>query len=90
MSEPVIRKAMHQAMKIMGHQFVLGRSIKEAQKNGKTMREKGYTYSYDMLGEAALTSDDAQKYFNDYLMAITAVGNDKSDHSKSPAPSDFY
>ncbi|MGO3798555.1 MAG: bifunctional proline dehydrogenase/L-glutamate gamma-semialdehyde dehydrogenase PutA [Vibrio casei] len=87
MSEPVIRKAMHQAMKIMGHQFVLGRSIKEAQKNGKTMREKGYTYSYDMLGEAALTSDDAQKYFNDYLMAITAVGNDKYDHSKSPAPS---
>lgn len=71
MSEPVIRKAMHQAMKIMGHQFVLGRSIKEAQKNGKTMREKGYTYSYDMLGEAALTSDDAQKYFNDYLMAIS-------------------
>ncbi|MCF7352880.1 bifunctional proline dehydrogenase/L-glutamate gamma-semialdehyde dehydrogenase PutA [Vibrio sp. CK2-1] len=87
MSEPVIRKAMHQAMKIMGHQFVLGRSIAEAQKNGKNMREKGYTYSYDMLGEAALTTQDAQKYFNDYLMAIKAVGNDKFDHSVSPAPS---
>ncbi|OEF28146.1 bifunctional proline dehydrogenase/L-glutamate gamma-semialdehyde dehydrogenase PutA [Vibrio rumoiensis] len=87
MSEPVIRKAMHQAMKIMGHQFVLGRSIKEAQKNGKSMREKGYTYSYDMLGEAALTTKDAQKYFDDYLMAITAVGNDHFDHSISPAPS---
>ncbi|WP_086981251.1 bifunctional proline dehydrogenase/L-glutamate gamma-semialdehyde dehydrogenase PutA [Vibrio aphrogenes] len=87
MSEPVIRKAMHQAMKIMGYQFVLGRSIAEAQKNGKAMREKGYTYSYDMLGEAALTAQDAQKYFNDYLMAITAVGNDKFDHAISPAPS---
>lgn len=87
MSEPVIRKAMHQAMKIMGHQFVLGRTIAEAQKNGKTMRDKGYTYSYDMLGEAALTTQDSQKYFNDYLMAITAVGNDKFDHSVSPAPS---
>lgn len=51
------------------------------------MREKGYTYSYDMLGEAALTAQDAQKYFNDYLMAITAVGNDKFDHAISPAPS---
>lgn len=87
MSEPVVRNAMHQAMKIMGHQFVLGRGIKEAQKNGKPMREKGYTYSYDMLGEAALTADDAKKYFNDYMMAIKAVGNDQFDHSKSPAPS---
>lgn len=86
-SEPVIRKAMHQAMKIMGHQFVLGRTIIEAQKNGKSMREKGYTYSYDMLGEAALTTDDAKKYFNDYLMAISAVGNDKFNHDVSPAPS---
>lgn len=87
MSEPVIRKAMHQAMKIMGHQFVLGRSIVEAQKNGKAMREKGYTYSYDMLGEAALTTADSKKYFDDYLMAITAVGNDSFDHTTSPAPS---
>ncbi|MFV0575006.1 MAG: bifunctional proline dehydrogenase/L-glutamate gamma-semialdehyde dehydrogenase PutA [Vibrio sp.] len=87
MSEPVIRKAMHQAMKIMGHQFVLGRDMAEAQKNGKPMRDKGYTYSYDMLGEAALTTIDAKKYFDDYLMAIKAVGNDKFDHSVSPAPS---
>ncbi|MGR5488590.1 proline dehydrogenase family protein, partial [Vibrio alfacsensis] len=72
-SEPVIRKAMYQAMKIMGHQFVLGRSIGEAQKNGKKMRDRGFTYSYDMLGEAALTKSDADKYFKDYLMAIEAV-----------------
>lgn len=74
MSEPVIRNAMNQAMKIMGHQFVLGRNIAEAQKNGLAMREKGYTYSYDMLGEAALTAHDATKYFNDYMLAIEAVG----------------
>ena len=88
LSEPVIRKAMHQAMKVMGHQFVLGRSIAEAQKNGKSMRDKGFTYSYDMLGEAALTIADANKYFKDYLMAIEAVGRDTYVSSKSsPAPS---
>ena len=88
LSEPVIRKAMHQAMKVMGHQFVLGRSIAEAQKNGKSMRDRGFTYSYDMLGEAALTTADANKYFKDYLMAIEAVGRDTYVSSKSsPAPS---
>ncbi|MFA0231842.1 bifunctional proline dehydrogenase/L-glutamate gamma-semialdehyde dehydrogenase PutA, partial [Vibrio sp. 10N.261.45.A7] len=75
-------------MKVMGHQFVLGRSIAEAQKNGKSMRDKGFTYSYDMLGEAALTTADANKYFKDYLMAIEAVGRDTYVSSKSsPAPS---
>ena len=87
MSEPVIRKAMHQAMKVMGHQFVLGRTIAEAQKNGRTMRDRGFTYSYDMLGEAALTTADANKYFKDYLMAIEAVGRDKYTSKDSPAPS---
>ncbi|TKF21541.1 bifunctional proline dehydrogenase/L-glutamate gamma-semialdehyde dehydrogenase PutA [Vibrio genomosp. F6] len=92
LSEPVIRNAMHQAMKIMGHQFVLGRSIAEAQKNGRAMRDKGFTYSYDMLGEAALTTADANKYFKDYLMAIEAVGRDgyqskASAKMESPAPS---
>ncbi|MGD8110956.1 bifunctional proline dehydrogenase/L-glutamate gamma-semialdehyde dehydrogenase PutA [Vibrio sp. TRT 17S01] len=87
LSEPLIRKAMHQAMKIMGHQFVLGRSIAEAQKNGRPMRDKGFTYSYDMLGEAALTSTDANKYFKDYLMAIEAVGRDRYGLDTSPAAS---
>lgn len=87
LSEPVIRKAMHQAMKVMGHQFVLGRNIKEAQKNGRVMRDKGFTYSFDMLGEAALTTVDADKYFQDYLMAIEAVGRDKYGLETSPAPS---
>jgi len=85
LSEPVIRNAMHQAMKIMGHQFVLGRSIAEAQKNGAKMRSKGFTYSYDMLGEAALTEADANKYFKDYVMAVEAVGRES--HGAGPAPS---
>ena len=85
LSEPVIRKVMNQAMKIMGHQFVLGRNIKEALKRGRDFREKGYTYSFDMLGEAALTSSDASKYFNDYINAIEAVGKDSYTGS-SPRP----
>ncbi|BFM50163.1 bifunctional proline dehydrogenase/L-glutamate gamma-semialdehyde dehydrogenase PutA [Marinomonas sp. THO17] len=75
-SEPVIRKAMNQAMKIMGHQFVLGRNINEALSRGKSYRDKGYTYSFDMLGEAALTADDAAKYLKSYEQAIESVGKD--------------
>lgn len=86
LSEPVIRQAMNQAMKIMGHQFVLGRDIAEAQKNGRAYRDKGYTYSFDMLGEAALTGADAQKYFNDYMQAIEAVGGDTYGNDKTPPP----
>jgi len=72
--EPVIRAAMNQAMKLMGKQFVLGRNIAEALKNGRPEREKGYTYSFDMLGEAALTQEDAEKYMADYRKAIDTVG----------------
>ncbi len=72
--EPVIRAAMNQAMKLMGKQFVLGRNISEALKNGRGEREKGYTYSFDMLGEAALTAADADKYLADYRKAIQTVG----------------
>jgi len=72
--EPVIRAAMNQAMKLMGKQFVLGRTISEALKNGRPEREKGYSYSFDMLGEAALTAADAEKYMADYRTAIDTVG----------------
>ncbi|MFN3579454.1 MAG: bifunctional proline dehydrogenase/L-glutamate gamma-semialdehyde dehydrogenase PutA [Pseudomonas sp.] len=74
--EPVIRSAMLQAMRIMGKQFVLGRTIKEALKNGKEQRDNGYTYSFDMLGEAALTRTDAAKYLKDYSDAIAALAAD--------------
>ncbi|OOE89246.1 bifunctional proline dehydrogenase/L-glutamate gamma-semialdehyde dehydrogenase PutA [Salinivibrio sharmensis] len=86
MSEPVIRQAMHQAMKIMGHQFVLGRDIDEAQKNGEGPRNNGFTYSFDMLGEAALTQEDAKAYLADYLQAIESVGDAKSSY-QGPSPS---
>ncbi|OOE54274.1 bifunctional proline dehydrogenase/L-glutamate gamma-semialdehyde dehydrogenase PutA [Salinivibrio kushneri] len=86
MSEPVIRQAMHQAMKIMGHQFVLGRDIDEAQKNGEGPRNNGFTYSFDMLGEAALTQEDAKAYLEDYLQAIESVGDAKASY-QGPSPS---
>lgn len=73
MGEPVIRAAMQKAMRIMGHQFVLGESIEDADRNSQPYRKKGYTYSFDMLGEAAITNKDAEKYFADYLHAIKAT-----------------
>ncbi|OUR80033.1 hypothetical protein A9Q83_02365 [Alphaproteobacteria bacterium 46_93_T64] len=71
--EPVIRKAVAQAMKVLGHQFVLGRDIKEAMARAKGMEEQGYQYSYDMLGEAARTASDASKYFLSYSKAISQL-----------------
>ena len=75
MGEPVIRAAMQKAMRIMGHQFVLGETIEDANKNSQSYRNKGYTYSFDMLGEAAITHQDAEKYFNDYLHAIKSTAS---------------
>ncbi|MDX1283208.1 bifunctional proline dehydrogenase/L-glutamate gamma-semialdehyde dehydrogenase PutA [Shewanella colwelliana] len=86
MGEPVIRQAMLAAMKIMGKQFVLGRTVKEALKNSVDKRKLGYTHSYDMLGEAALTSKDAQKYFDDYSSAIAALGAESYDELEAPRP----
>lgn len=83
-STPVIRKAMNQAMKIMGHQFVLGRNMNEALSRGKSSRDKGYTYSFDMLGEAALTAEDAYKYQQSYLNAIQSVGKDTYKKGERP------
>ena len=77
MGEPVIRSAMQKAMRIMGHQFVLVETIEGANKNSQPYRNKGYTYSFDMLGEAAITHKDAEKYFNDYLHAIKATASIK-------------
>ncbi|MEM7507986.1 MAG: bifunctional proline dehydrogenase/L-glutamate gamma-semialdehyde dehydrogenase PutA [Pseudomonadota bacterium] len=73
LGEPVIRTAVGQAMKEMGRQFVLGREIGEAMERGKGMEEKGYTYSYDMLGEAARTDADARRYHLSYTRAIAAI-----------------
>ncbi|MDX1589624.1 MAG: bifunctional proline dehydrogenase/L-glutamate gamma-semialdehyde dehydrogenase PutA [Oleiphilaceae bacterium] len=85
--EPVIRKAMYQAMGIMGRQFVLGRDIEEALDNGRESRDKGYSYSFDMLGEAALTQEDAEGYFDHYWKAIEAVGHNRYPRGDAPVPS---
>lgn len=80
LGEPVIRKAVARAMKEMGSQFVLGESIDAAMKRASGMEKKGYTYSYDMLGEAARTEGDARRYHLSYSRAINAIaGAAKSD-----------
>lgn len=73
LGEPVIRKAMIEAMRMMGRQFVLGRTIGEAVKNAKDYEKKGYRMSYDMLGEGARTAEDAERYFNVYSEALTKI-----------------
>ncbi len=72
--EPIIRQAMRHAMKILGDQFVLGRTIAEALKRGRDDEANGYRFSYDMLGEAACSARDAERYFGRYMDAISAVG----------------
>jgi len=72
--EPVVRTAMRQAMKIMGHQFVMGRNIGEALKRATKMTDLPYRHSFDMLGESALTADDAQRYLDNYHEGIKSIG----------------
>ena len=72
-SEPVIRQAMKQAIKIVGKQYVLGETIQEALKISEQKVANGYTYSYDMLGEAAMTMVDAYWYYKQYYDAINEL-----------------
>ncbi len=74
LGEPVIRTAVARAMREMGAQFVLGETMTSAMTRAAKMEAKGYTYSYDMLGEAARTDADAQRYFDAYAGAIRAAG----------------
>ena len=71
---PTVRTAARQAMRLLGHQFVLGETIEDALSRGKEARRKGYRYSYDMLGEGARTARDAARYFESYAHAIEAIG----------------
>ena len=73
LGEPVIRTAVGRAMREMGRQFVLGQTIEAALSNARTLEAKGYTYSYDMLGEAAMTFADADRYRQAYAQAIDAI-----------------
>ncbi|OXS99079.1 bifunctional proline dehydrogenase/L-glutamate gamma-semialdehyde dehydrogenase [Notoacmeibacter marinus] len=74
LGEPVIRTAVARAMKEMGHQFVLGESIEKALARARDAEADGYTYSYDMLGEAAMTRADADAYRQSYESAIREIG----------------
>ncbi len=73
-SEPVVRQAVKQAMRLLAKQFILGTGIEEAHKKAQALEIKGYRYSYDMLGEAAMTTPDAERYFQAYKHAINAIG----------------
>jgi RHH-type proline utilization regulon transcriptional repressor/proline dehydrogenase/delta 1-pyrroline-5-carboxylate dehydrogenase len=72
--EPLIRKGVDLAMRMLGNQFVTGQTIAEALKNSRDNEARGYRYSYDMLGEAALTEADADNYYASYEAAIHAIG----------------
>jgi len=71
--EPIARQAILHAMKILGRQFVMGSTIEEALDRAREQEKKGYRYSYDMLGEAAYTAEDAQKYLEAYERSIAFV-----------------
>ncbi|HZW59881.1 MAG TPA: bifunctional proline dehydrogenase/L-glutamate gamma-semialdehyde dehydrogenase PutA, partial [Woeseiaceae bacterium] len=84
--EPVVRGAMRQAMRIMGHQFVMGRSIGEALGRAARGEASRYRHSFDMLGEAALTADDAGRYFEAYANAIRKIGDSSAAQDVFDAP----
>ena len=74
LGEPVIRKAVDIGMRLMGKQFVAGETIADALANAARFEAMGFRYSYDMLGEAAMTADDAERYYAAYEDAIAAIG----------------
>ena len=74
--EPFVRQAVGAAMRMMGEIFVMGRTIDEALRRMKKPDHRGFTASFDMLGEAARTRADAERYFDSYTKAIDAVGRD--------------
>jgi RHH-type transcriptional regulator, proline utilization regulon repressor / proline dehydrogenase / delta 1-pyrroline-5-carboxylate dehydrogenase len=72
--EPVIRQAVREAIRILGRQFVMGRNINEALERAGSAEARAYRHSFDMLGEAARTATDAERYFEAYARAIGAIG----------------
>ncbi|MBS3743040.1 MAG: bifunctional proline dehydrogenase/L-glutamate gamma-semialdehyde dehydrogenase PutA [Wenzhouxiangellaceae bacterium] len=85
--EPVVRLAIRQAMRIMGHQYVMGRDIESAMERSRKKSNRRYRYSFDMLGEAALTADDARRYRDSYASAIDAIGKVAAGSDIFDAPS---
>lgn len=80
---PTVRSATKQAMRFLGHHFVLGETIKDALSRAAKSEEKGYRHSFDMLGEGARTAADAKRYFKSYASAIEAIGAHMAKHGKS-------
>ena len=74
LGRPTIRTAARQAMRVMGHQFVLGETIDGALARAASLESKGWRHSYDMLGEGARTATDADAYFRSYAQAIERIG----------------
>jgi len=85
--EPVVRMAIRQAMRIMGHQYVMGRDIEAAMERSRNKANRRYRYSFDMLGEAALTAADARRYRDSYAHAIDQIGRAAGDKDVFDAPS---
>lgn len=85
-SAPIIRKAVKQAIQVLSRQFVMGQYIDEALKRAKAFEEKGYRFSYDMLGEAARTAKDAERYFQAYQNAIKEIGKVAAGKALNDAP----
>ena len=73
LGEPVVRTAVSQAMRILGRQFVFGRTIEEAMRRAAPERARGLTHSFDMLGEAARTHEDAARYAEAYRSALQRI-----------------
>ncbi|WP_072379687.1 bifunctional proline dehydrogenase/L-glutamate gamma-semialdehyde dehydrogenase PutA [Novosphingobium sp. NDB2Meth1] len=74
LGEPVIRRGVDTAMRMMGEQFVMGETIEEALTRARRREAQGFAFSYDMLGEAAATAEDAARYLDAYTQAIHAIG----------------
>ncbi len=84
--EPLIRKGVDMAMRLMGEQFVTGETIERALANARSREAEGFRYSYDMLGEAAMTARDAERYLTAYENAIHAIGRASNGHGVVRGP----
>ncbi|WP_424192392.1 bifunctional proline dehydrogenase/L-glutamate gamma-semialdehyde dehydrogenase PutA [Ampullimonas aquatilis] len=72
--ESLIRQAVEHAIKLLGKQFVAGQTIDDALQHASHWEQQGFSYSFDMLGEAAMTAPDADRYTAAYTEAIHAIG----------------
>ncbi|MDA8229985.1 MAG: bifunctional proline dehydrogenase/L-glutamate gamma-semialdehyde dehydrogenase PutA [Magnetospirillum sp.] len=84
--EPMVREALSQAMRILSRQFVMGRTIAEALARSREAEKRGFRHSFDMLGEAARTASDAERYFEAYADAIAAIGAESAGRGPVAGP----